>query len=350
MEGFRKAIRILGERMKSGSLMIVETTVPPGTCEKIVAPELEACLKRRNLAPDSIMLAHSYERVMPGKDYYDSIVNFWRVYAGHTPEAAEGCHAFLSKVVNTKSFPLTRLGSTTASETAKVLENSYRATTIAFIEEWGRYAEAVGIDLFEILKAIRVRPTHSNIRQPGFGVGGYCLTKDPYFTELAAKELFDRPDLKFPFSTEAVKINNKMPLVSLEKLQSLLGGDLKDKRILLMGVSYRDGVADSRHSPSEIFVREALNRGARVVCHDPLVKEWPEIGTEVVSTLPPASTVDAVVFAVQHSQYSHLDFKDWFKTNKVVVLDGNNVLDGSQRQAIRAMGCKIASIGRGDLL
>src|SRR5919108_4035915 len=207
-EAFRAAIRTLGTYMPPGSLVVVETTVPPGTCERVVAPQIEAALAQRGLPWDAILLAHSPERVTPGANYLASMIHYWRIYAGHTDEAADACEAFLSKIVNVDDYPLMRLHSTTASETAKVLENSYRATTIAFMEEWGRFAEAVGIDLFEVIEAIRMRPTHSNIRQPGFGVGGYCLTKDPLFAEIAARDLFDRGDLSFPFSSEAVAVNN----------------------------------------------------------------------------------------------------------------------------------------------
>ena len=174
------------------ALVILETTVPPGTCERVVAPELAAALQRRGLQRDAFLLAHSYERVMPGEDYLASITHFWRVYAGHTPEAADACERFLAQVINVDEYPLTRLASTTASEIAKVMENSYRATNIAFIEEWARFAEAVGVDLFGVINAIRVRPTHSNIRQPGFGVGGYCLTKDLLFPGIAPLPLSDR--------------------------------------------------------------------------------------------------------------------------------------------------------------
>jgi UDP-N-acetyl-D-glucosamine dehydrogenase len=158
----------------------------------------------------------SYERVMPGRDYFRSIIDFWRVYAGSTPHAAEVCAAFLSKVIHVDRYPLTRLHSTTASETGKLLENSYRALNIAFIEEWGRFAEAVGVDLFEVIDAVRMRPTHSNMRQPGFGVGGYCLTKDPLLAGIAARDLFRRSDISFTFSQQAVGVNDRMPLRTLE--------------------------------------------------------------------------------------------------------------------------------------
>ena len=94
----RAAVRSLAERLPSGALMIVETTVPPGTCATVVAPEIEDALRERGLPPGSLLLAHAYERVMPGPEYLDSIVNYWRVYAGHTPEAADACEAFLSAV------------------------------------------------------------------------------------------------------------------------------------------------------------------------------------------------------------------------------------------------------------
>jgi UDP-N-acetyl-D-glucosamine dehydrogenase len=344
---FRSAIGTIARHMKPGTLVIVETTVPPGTCERVVAPEIASGLLERGLPADAFLLAHSYERVMPGSDYLVSITNFWRVYAGHTPAAADACEKFLSRVINVKEYPLTRLGSTTASEIAKVMENSYRATNIAFIEEWARLAEVAGVDLFEVIDAIRKRPTHSNLRQPGFGVGGYCLTKDPLFPGIAARTLFERPDLSFPFSELAVQTNQRMPLVSIDRLRRLLGGSLRGKRVLLMGAAYKQDVADTRYSPSQIFVEEARREGAEVRVHDPLVTEWPELGLAVSDELPPASTVDAVVFAVPHRQYIGLDLGRWLDGCKPVVLDANAVLTPEQWRSVNAAGCVSAAIGRG---
>ena len=343
---FRSAIRTLGRYLPPGALVIVETTVPPGTCEKIVAPALAAAARARGLPDEVFLLAHSPERVMPGDEYFESIVNFWRVYAGHTPEAADACESFLSRVVDVTRYPLTRLHSTTASETAKVLENSYRATTIALMEEWGRFAEAVGVDLFQVIDAIRRRPTHSNMRQPGFGVGGYCLTKDPLFGEIAARELYGLDELRFPFSSQAVAVNREMPLVSLRYLDSLLGG-LDGRTILLLGVSYRPGVGDTRDSPSRAFVQEARARGASVLCHDPLVRQWDEFDTPVLSELPPLTRIDAVVFAVSHPAYTELDFGSWLNGDRPIVLDANDVLGDEQRALLQRLGCRVVAIGRG---
>ena len=346
--GLRAAVRTLGERLPAGALVIVETTVPPGTCANVVAPELMAACRERQLAAPGILLAHSYERVMPGPDYFDSIVNFWRVYAGHTPEAADACEAFLSRVVNVRRYPLTRVSSTTASEMGKVLENSYRAATIAFMEEWGRFAEAINVDLFEVIEAIRLRPTHSNLRQPGFGVGGYCLTKDPLLAELGAKELFGLSELDFSMSNDAVRVNDAMPFVSLDRLESLLGG-LEGRRLLLLGVTYRPGVGDTRSSPSDVFARGALARGAEVDAHDPLVTEW-EGPVPVTGTLPSPEAFDAIVLAVAHPEYLDLDFTRWLGGAGSLLFDANAVLSYGRLRELAATGCRVWAIGRGEVL
>ncbi|MCG5525284.1 nucleotide sugar dehydrogenase [Ectothiorhodospira haloalkaliphila] len=347
-EGFEKAIRTIGARMRPDALVIVETTVPPGTCEKVVVPCLTQELQRRGLDAAGLRVAHSYERVMPGKEYLDSVINFWRVYSGHTPEAADACEAFLASIINVRDYPLTRLSSTTASETAKVMENTYRAVNISFICEWTRYAEKVGIDLFEVVKAIQVRPTHQNIRYPGLGIGGYCLTKDPTFAPAAARQLFGH-DLDFPFSRLAVRAATEMPHHGVTRLEGLLGGSVKGRRILLCGVSYRQDVADTRYSPSETVYRELTERGAEVVCHDPFVRHWEELDMEIPEALPGTAGVDAVMFAIPHSQYQALDLVEWVvDKGRTVVLDAYMVFDAAQRRAFRELGVRIESIGVGD--
>ena len=347
LTAFKAAMHTLGTNIKENTLVIVETTVPPGTCEKVVYPILKEEFEKRGLDTNKIFVAHSYERVMPGSEYFNSIVNFWRVYSGINEESADRCQKFLETVIKTDKYPLTRLGKTSATEIAKVLENSYRATTIAFMEEWGRFAEAIGVDLFEVVNAIRMRPTHSNMRQPGFGVGGYCLTKDPYFAYLAAKDLFGLEGMNFPFCTMAVRTNNVMPLVSLDKIEECLGGNLKDKKVLVLGVSYRQDVGDTRYSPTEIFVKEASKRGAKITCHDPLVDYWQDMNMEVLHEIPSFKGYDAVVFTVQHKQYTEIDFTKCEFSKDALVFDANCVLTKQQRESITKLdGVKFKSIGR----
>jgi nucleotide sugar dehydrogenase len=348
LEPFKKAVHTFGKYINSGALVIVETTVPPGTCEKIVQPIVHQHAKERGIDPNSIYIAHSYERVMPGANYLDSIINFWRVYSGTNIHAAARCESFLSKIINVQKYPLRRMKSTTASETAKVLENSYRAVNIAFIEEWGRFAEEVGFDLYEVIDAIRVRPTHSNIRQPGFGVGGYCLTKDPLFAKIAAKELFGLTGHNFPYSSTAVEINRAMPLVTLEKLKNYFRGSVEGKKVLLLGISYREDVGDTRYSPSETFFIKARDEGAEVVPRDPLVYRWEEMQINIPQDLPNPDSFDVILFCVPHLAYRKLEFDKWLKPgSKCLIFDANNVLTDFQRSTLNNMGIKFMSIGRG---
>ena len=133
MSSFKKSLKDIADNISKNTLLIIQTTVPPGTCTNIIKPLFDKTLKKRNMDPNSIFIAHSYERVMPGQNYLNSIINFWRVYSGINDKSAKKCKAFLSKVINVDKYPLTKLSSTNASETAKLLENSNRATNNAYI-------------------------------------------------------------------------------------------------------------------------------------------------------------------------------------------------------------------------
>ena len=348
MAGFEEAFRVVAQKVSPGALILVETTVPPGTCERVLWPVLIEELHARGLEDSAVHLAHSYERVMPGENYLQSITHFWRVYAGASPQAANACEVFLSSIIDIESYPLTRLSSTTASETAKLMENTYRAVNIAFIDEWTKYAEAVSIDLYEVIDAIRVRPTHSNIRFPGIGVGGYCLTKDPAFAPASAQQLLDHQDLDFPFSRLALQINQAMPLHTMTRLTGLLGGSCLEKKILLLGVSYRQDVGDTRYSPVETLAHALLQAGAEVQAFDPFVTEWPEMDWHLPSRLPSPMSFDAVVFATPHRDFVELDLLSWLGEARPIVLDTINAVSKSQRERCRQFGIQIESIGRGD--
>jgi len=344
---FCRAIETIGQRARAGTLVVVETTVPPGTTERVVAPLLSRCALSRGLGRDAFLLAHAYERVMPGRQYLSSITDFWRVFAGVTPAAADACEAFLSKVVNVRNFPLRRMSTPTASETAKVVENSYRAVNIALMDEWGRFAERVGVDMFEIVEAIRQRPTHNNIRQPGFGVGGYCLTKDPLFGYFAARDLYGSEDIDFPVNRQAVKINGEMPLNTARLLEECLGGSLASKTVLLAGISYREDVADTRYSPAETLYRFMLQSGARIVCWDPMVTRWTELDVPVLQECEFCpEDVDAVVFTIPHNEFKSLSPVTWLRDRTPIVIEASNIFSDSQRADFRAQ-CQFRSIGRG---
>ena len=157
-------------------------------------------------------MAHSYERVMPGANYVASVRNFWRVCSGINDEARNRVVKFLSEVIDTKNFPLTVLDRPIESETAKIVENSYRATILAFLNEWSVFSERNGVDLVKVLEAIKVRPTHSNIIFPGPGIGGYCLPKDGGLAVWAYKHLLGFEDDLFKITPLAININDSRAL------------------------------------------------------------------------------------------------------------------------------------------
>ena len=344
---FRAAIGTVGDHMKPDALILLESTVPPGTTERIVAPLLRERLAARSLPTHALKLAYCYERVMPGDGYLASIVDMWRVYAGMTAEAADAAEAFLSSFIDIAKRPLTRLDSTRAVETAKVLENTFRAVNIALIDEWEKFARRIDVDLFEVLKAIRVRPTHQNIRYPGLGVGGNCLSKDPMFGATSAQEIFGLAGFDFPLSTAAVTINGRMPAATVALLEETLGAGLAGKRVLILGASYREDVGDTRHSPALTLADMLVEKRATVAFADPLVDA--EIGVPLHRDLPDAEGFDAVILAVGHKQYRAIDLAAWCGAQRPVVLDANGVLSRQQLQSLRDAGFKVAAIGRGTL-
>ena len=349
LSGFRAAIGAIGSQCRQDVLVLVETTVPPGTCEKVVTPILDGELVKRGLPTDRYRLGHSYERVMPGPDYIDSIRTFPRVYAGVDTASADAVEAFLKTVIDTEACPLTRLESTTATEMAKVLENAYRAMNIAFIVEWSRFAEEAGVDLYDIVHAIRQRPTHANLMFPGIGVGGYCLTKDPLLASWSRQELFGS-DEPLAHSERAVRVNDRMPVFAYDFLQQCFG-DLAGVRVLLLGVSYRGEVGDTRSSPVDLFYDCLVDAGAEVVLHDPYVTHWPEKSLDVHQSLQHALAERPAVVAVStgHAVYSQAATIELLMEREALfVYDTIGVYSAEQIVRMRRHHV-VKVLGRGDL-
>lgn len=327
LNSFKKAIENIANLCKQDVLILVETTVPPGTCLNVVKPIFEEVFQKRGLKLN-YKIGHSYERVMPGPNYIDSIRNFYRVYSGINEESANEVEAFLKKIIYTDKYPLTRLSNTTSTEMAKVLENSYRAMNISFIEEWTNFAENSNVDLSEVIHAIKMRPTHQNIMFPGLGVGGYCLTKDSLLASWAAKEFYNLDGLNM--SENAVRINDHMPNHSFNNIIKTCG-DLKGKKILILGVSYLGNVGDTRYSPVEILYNKLLQSSAIIQLHDPYIKYWEEVKTFVETDIESVinDNFDIIVFCTRHNIYlKDHKFNSWLNSlNNKIIFDTNLVLN-----------------------
>tara|TARA_A100001015_G_C14982713_1_gene710175 strand:- start:50 stop:1549 length:1500 start_codon:yes stop_codon:yes gene_type:complete len=349
---FKNAIRAIGKNCKEDCLILVETTVPPGTCKKVVKPTIENCLFERSLSTKDFKLGHSYERVMPGPDYIDSIQNFYRVYSGIDKKSADSTEAFLKTIVSTKKYPLTRLGNTNATELAKVLENSYRAMNIAFATEWSRFAEESEVNLYEVVDAIRMRPTHSNLMYPGIGVGGYCLTKDPLLASWAKQQHFGSKEALIQ-SERGVTINDKMPLFAFEHMKKTFDLiDLNGRKITFLGVSYRSNVADTRYSPVERFYNFCLKDKAKISLHDPYVSFWEELNLDInqdlMSTLN--NDIEILIISTAHDEYKNSERFIQRLINKESMMIYDTVGSFSENE-IKKLSKKhnIKVLGRGDL-
>lgn len=351
MEPFRKAMHSIGRFCKPDVLILVETTVPPGTCQKVVRPLITQCLYERGLSTAQLHIGHSYERVMPGPQYVDSIQNFYRVYSGIDDASADATEFFLRTIIRTDEYPLTRLGNTTATEMAKVLENSFRAMNIAFMVEWSRFAEEADVNIYEVVQAIRMRPTHKNIMLPGIGVGGYCLTKDPLLASWARQNLFESPDALLQ-SEKGVRINDKMPLYAFEFLKKRFGRPLLGKKALLLGVSYLNDVGDTRYTPVEPFYDYLLKEGVGISLHDPFVTYWEEKKQHVSSDIDALLQMqyDIIAITTGHKMYrNNADLlQKMMQQPNIMLLDTIGVLSNEELALLntRHVACVV---GRGDI-
>ena len=376
---FEDSLRIIGERIKPECMILIETTVPPGTTEYIAYPILKKAFEKRGMADREPLLAHSFERVMPGRQYVSSIRDFWRVASGINEEARRRVIAFLSDIINVGKYPLTILDRPIESETCKIVENSYRATLLAYLHEWSLFAERNGVDLIKVLEAIRVRPTHSNIIFPGPGIGGYCLPKDGGLGVWAYHTLMGFEDDIFKITPMAIDINDTRPLHAAQLVRDALrnmGKIVAACRIAVLGVSYREDVGDTRYSGSEILVRKLSEMGADVVVHDPYVKHWWEfekqesypapghsrarffrnqeklaelrVNQDISETLGKA---DAVVLAVRHEMYLKLTPDDilGMTGRPVAVVDCFGILDDAKIRRFFELGCEVKGLGRGHV-
>ena len=180
---------------------------------------------------------------------------------------------------------------------AKVLENSYRATNIAFAVEWSRFAEATGVNLYDVVDVIRRRPTHANLMYPGIGVGGYCLTKDSYLADHSAREFFQLDGL--PMSSFALSVNRRMPEYCAEFIVSEAKRlNIAIKALGILGVSYGPNIGDTRYSPVFDFANLMSSFGTILSFHDPFIEYWDELNVSVASDIAKFLNADTSVFAI----------------------------------------------------
>jgi len=378
MAALESSLGVIAENIPPNALVLIETTVAPGTTEQVAYPIMKKVFRKRGIESDPL-LAHSYERVMPGRNYVASIRDFWRVCSGINEEAKKRVVKFLTEVLNTEKFPLTVMDRPIESETAKIVENSYRATILAFLDEWSLYAERNGVDLIKVIKAIKVRPTHSNILFPGPGIGGYCLPKDGGLGVWAYKHILGFEDDIFKITPMAIDINDTRGIhvgqLTRDALRNM-GQPIASADILILGAAYREDVGDTRYSGSEIVIRKLAEMGAEIRVHDPYVEHWWEFEQQDTYPAPGQSKArffrnqeklkeihieqdlnkalhdaEAVIFAVPHQAYINLDPDELVKTigHPAAIIDCFGILSDDKIRRYIQLDCEVKGLGRGHI-
>lgn len=378
MAALEASLAVIAEHIPAEALVLIETTVAPGTTEQVAYPIMKKAFSKRGIKTDPL-LAHSYERVMPGRNYVASIRDFWRVCSGINEEAKKRVVKFLTEVLNTEKFPLTVMDRPIESETAKIVENSYRATILAFLDEWSLFAERNGVDLIKVIKAIKMRPTHSNMIFPGPGIGGYCLPKDGGLGVWAYKHILGFEDDIFRITPMAIDINDTRGLhvgqLTRDALRNM-GKPIAAADVLVLGAAYREDVGDTRYSGSEIVIRKLAEMGAEIRVHDPYVEHWWEF--EQQDTYPAEGQsksqffrnqeklkeirieqkldkalkgAEAVILAVPHSAYLDLDPDRVVKTigQPAAIIDCFGILTDDKIRRYFQLGCEVKGLGRGHI-
>ncbi|MGY5875951.1 MAG: nucleotide sugar dehydrogenase [Candidatus Thorarchaeota archaeon] len=329
----RSATKSVGQHLTKGTLVIVESTVAPGTIDTIVKPILEG--ESDLEAGKDFMLAAAPERVMPGKLLYN-LVNLDRTIGGIDEASTERAIELYSNIVKGELYPTDAL----TAEVVKTTENAYRDVQIAFANEVALICENVGVDAYQVRDLVNKSPFR-NMHLPGAGVGGHCLPKDSWLLAFGARGKYQPRLLAL-----AREINDGMPRHVADLCEAVLteaGRSLYGARVTVLGIAYLENSDDTRNSPGFKLIKALEVRGAHPVVHDPhvhtanVVKITQDIDEAIRDS-------DCIVLVTAHDEYKSLDLKrikNLMRTPAIV--DGRNVFN---RSICLKLGYHFRGIGR----
>jgi UDP-N-acetyl-D-mannosaminuronic acid dehydrogenase len=329
-QALQAALKSLSGVIKDGTLVVVESTIAPGTMRELVLPTLEAGGRKVNR---DFFLGNCPERVMPGR-LLQNLRTLSRVVGGGTPETAKVMMAMYSLVVKADLDPVDWV----TAELVKTVENAYRDVQIAFANEVALICEEMGADIWKVRELVNKSP-YRQMHLPGAGVGGHCIPKDPWLLAYGVRD----SGLPLRLIPAAREVNEWMPRHMAETARKALaaaGKEISSSRVLLMGYAYLENSDDTRNSPSEAAKRVLLEMGAQVVVHDPFVNEYQG------DLLKMAQGCDLALVMVKHDAYVNLDLDGLRKAlNNPILIDGRAVY--SPEAAVKA-GLIYLLVGRAD--
>ena len=327
MRAVTSAAEAIVPHLRQGNLVILESTSPPRTTIDLIKPILERSGLKAGI---DFYLCYSPERVLPGQILRELIENA-RVVGGITPESAKAGHDLYASFVKGE---IIETDSTTA-EMVKIMENTTRDVNIAIANEFSRLAEKFGVDVWEAISLANRHP-RINILSPGPGVGGHCISVDPWFFVEAAPELT-------PLTYHARQVNDAQPHFVVEKVKQALG-DLKHKKIAALGLAYKPDVDDLRESPASEVIHLLQQAGAQVKAWEPFKPDATMNQIEMAADFDAAvHDADAMVLLVKHTEFKNFNPQEVaMQTKARIIIDCVNAWDTA---AWQAAGFKLYLLG-----
>jgi len=319
------SVKELSAHLRKGQLVIVESTVGPGTLEEVVKPLLERFGLKES---KDFFLAHCPERIDPGNKRY-KLENIPRVLGALSREGLEKAMNFYKSILNAEVLPLS---SAKAAELTKIVENTFRDINIAFVNELAKSCEVFGIDVLEVIKGASTKPFAFMAHYPGCGVGGHCIPVDPYY-------LIERAESKgveLKLIKTAQEVNDSMPYYTVSLLESEVG-NLLNKKVGVMGLAFKANIGDTRLSPALKIVDILKSKQAAVETYDPYV---PELST-VASLDDLLEKSDYIILATDHDVFRNMDYRK-LKNKVKIIIDGRNCLN---KRKIEELGIIYKGIG-----
>lgn len=316
----------VGKYLQKGQLVILESSVAPGDCESTLLPILEK--ESGYKAGKDFYLAHCPERIDPGNKKW-SVGNLPRVVGGIDKKSTRLAAEFYRSLV---SAQILEMASLKEAEAVKMVENSFRDLNIAFVNELAQFLPKIGVDTVNVLAGAKTKPFGFLAHYPGCGVGGHCISVDPYYLISAAQKVGFTPKLM----ETARQINNSMPHFAIKQLSGEM--KIKGAKITVLGLSYKPDSNDMRESPALAIIEELKNQKAKVAIFDPY---FPKLST--AKDLDQAvAGARGVILATAHKEFLLLSPRKLFQKGVRVFVDGRNCLDG---KTFLAAGIKYRGIG-----
>ena len=345
-ESLKAVSKQAGRYMKRDALVVIESTVAPGTTENVVKPILEHESKLK--AGKDFSLAFSYERVMVGRLLHN-IINYPRIVGGIDEDSTKRAIDLYKNIVKAQLLPTDIL----TAEVAKVVENTYRDVNIAFANEMALMCESLGVDVFRVRELVNTLPNDPsnpsanpirNMHFPGAGVGGHCLPKDPWLLKYGV-DAYGKIKVEPQVIIKSRELNLWMPTHMTDLVEEGLtdaGQKLEGAKIAILGVAFLENSDDTRNTPSQPLYELLTKKGAKPVLHDPYVRDFDIPFTKNLNEA--IEGADAVVIVTRHNEYLNLDLN--LMKNKMrtpVLVDGR---DAYKKEECEKLGFIYRGVGK----